>query len=77
MIFKILGAGCPKCRQLEENTKKAIEKSGINATVEKVTNIKDIMNYGVMMTPCLVIDEDVKSAGKVLTPDEIIKFIKN
>ena len=75
MIIKILGTGCPKCRQLEENVKKAVELAGVNATIEKVTNINDIMSYGVMMTPALIVDEVVKSVGKVLSPDEIKKFL--
>lgn len=76
MIIKILGSGCPKCKQLEENAKKAINESGINATVEKVTDINKIMDYGVMMTPSLVIDEEVKSVGKVLTSEDIKKILK-
>jgi small redox-active disulfide protein 2 len=75
MIIKILGTGCPKCKQLEENVRKAITSAGIDASVEKVTDLEKIMNYGVMMTPALVVDEVVKSAGKVLTPDEIKKFL--
>jgi len=76
MIIKILGTGCPKCKTLETNARNAVVSSGIDASVEKVTDLKEIMNYGVMMTPALVIDETVKSAGKVLTSDEIIKFLK-
>ncbi len=75
MVIKILGAGCPKCKQLEENAKKAVEAAGIQASFEKVTDINKIMEYGVMMTPALVIDEVVKSVGKVLSPDEIKKMI--
>ena len=75
MNIKILGTGCPKCIQLEENTKKAIQSAGIEASIEKVTAIDKIMNYGVMMTPALVVDEVVKSAGKLLSSEEIKKFI--
>lgn len=75
MVIKILGTGCPKCKQLEENARKAVEASGANAEISKITNINDIMDYGVMMTPALVIDEVVKSAGKVLSTDEIKKFL--
>ena len=75
MNIKILGTGCPKCKELQANTKKAVEMSGKDISIEKVDNINDIMNYGVMMTPALVINEEVKSAGKVLTPAEIIKVI--
>ena len=77
MIIKILGTGCPKCKQLEENAKKAIEISGVKGCeIQKVTELNDIMEYNVMMTPALVIDENVKSAGKVLTYEEIIKIIQ-
>jgi len=75
MVIKILGTGCPKCKQLEENARKAVEASGANAEISKITNINDIMDYGVIMTPALVIDEVVKSAGKVLSTDEIKKFL--
>ena len=75
MVIKILGTGCPKCKQLEANAVKAVEQSGINAQMEKVTDIKDIMNYGVMATPALVVDEVVKSAGKLLSSDEIHKIL--
>lgn len=76
MNLKILGTGCKKCKQLEENTRTAIAQAGVDAAIEKVTELKDIMNYGVMMTPALVIDEKVVSVGKVLDIEEIIKLIK-
>ncbi|HOV13119.1 MAG TPA: thioredoxin family protein [Spirochaetota bacterium] len=75
MVIKILGTGCPKCKQLEENAKKSVELAGVNAIIEKVTELNKIMDYGVMMTPALVVDEVVKSAGKVLNPEEIKKFL--
>jgi len=75
MIIKILGTGCTKCKNLEENVQKAVELAGISATVEKVTELQKIMEYGVMMTPGLVIDEQVKSYGKVLSPEQIKKII--
>ncbi len=71
VIIKVLGTGCKKCKQLEENAQKALEISGMEGQVEKVTDLNEIMNYGVMMTPALVINETVKSVGKVLMPDEI------
>ncbi|MCB5247331.1 MAG: thioredoxin family protein [Candidatus Cloacimonetes bacterium] len=71
MIIKILGTGCPKCKKLEANALLAIEQAGIEATVEKVTDLNKIMDYGVMMTPALVIDEKVVSSGKVLTVEDI------
>lgn len=76
MIIKVLGTGCKKCSVLEENSRQAVSKSGINASVEKVTDIQEIMKYGVMMTPALVVNETVKSVGKVLSSDEIINILK-
>ncbi|MDD5457672.1 MAG: thioredoxin family protein [Candidatus Margulisbacteria bacterium] len=75
MIIKILGSGCPKCKQLEENTRKALALSGVNATVEKVTEMNKIMEFGVMATPALVVDGVVKSMGKLLSPEDIKKLI--
>ena len=76
MIIKILGTGCSNCKKLEANVKKAVEKSGVNAEIVKVQEIKDIMAYSVMRTPVIVIDEKVKSYGKVASVEEIVKFIK-
>ena len=67
MIIKILGTGCSKCKKLEANARKAVEELGIDVSIEKVTDFKDIMKYGVMQTPTLVVDENVKSVGKNLS----------
>lgn len=75
MIIKILGTGCSSCKKLEENTKKAVEELNLDAVVEKVTDIKDIMKYGVMKTPALVVDEKVKIMGRVPSSDEIKKYL--
>jgi small redox-active disulfide protein 2 len=75
--LQILGTGCAKCTKLTQNTDQAAKNLGIDYEIEKVTDIKKIMNYGVMMTPALVVDGKVKSAGKVLTPEEIEVFIKD
>lgn len=75
MIIKILGSGCANCKKLEENTKKALEELRIEATVEKVTDFKDIMKYGVMKTPALVVDEKVKVWGRVPSAEEIKKYL--
>lgn len=75
MTIKILGTGCPKCKKLEENARAAIAELGTAANVEKVTELDQIMDYGVMMTPALVIDEQVVSFGKVLNTSEIINLI--
>ena len=71
MIIKVLGTGCAKCKKLEQNVNKTLEETGISATVEKVTDINQIMNYGVMMTPALVIDEKVVSVGTVSSVKKI------
>jgi len=75
MIIKILGTGCPNCKKLEANAKKAVKKLNLNATIEKVEDIQDIMAYGVMSTPALVVDNQVKIMGKVASPSEIEKHI--
>lgn len=71
MKIQILGTGCPKCRQLEANAREAVAQKGAAAEIEKVTDIDQIMEMGVMITPALVIDGEVKSVGKVLTPEQI------
>jgi small redox-active disulfide protein 2 len=77
MIIKILGSGCKKCDALKENTENAIKEIGIEADIVKVTELIEIMAFGVMTTPALVLDEKVVSVGKVLKPSEIIKLIKS
>ena len=69
--IKILGTGCPKCKKLAENASAAAESLGIEFSLEKVTDINEIIGYGVMMTPALVIDGEVRSAGKAMSVDEI------
>ena len=76
MVIQILGTGCPKCKALEANARQAIETGGIEATIEKVTEIDQIMDMGVMMTPALAIDGVEKSAGKLLNKDQILAFVK-
>lgn len=71
MKIQILGTGCPKCRQLEANAIAAVAAKGVAAEIEKITDIDAIMEMGVMMTPALAIDGEVKSVGKVLTVDQI------
>ena len=66
-----MGTGCPKCKQLEANAREAVTAKGVEAEIEKVTDIDQIMEMGVMMTPALVIDGEVRSVGKVLTVDQI------
>ena len=73
--IQILGTGCPKCKTLMANAEAAVKAAGVEATVERVDKIADIMNFGVMVTPALAVDGVVKSAGKVLSADEIRKFL--
>ncbi|MDY7109489.1 MAG: thioredoxin family protein [Planctomycetota bacterium] len=74
--IKILGTGCPKCRTLAENAQAAVDELGVEGEVEKVTDITRIMDYGVMMTPALAVDGEVKSSGKVLSVAEIKALIQ-
>ncbi|ADG94171.1 redox-active disulfide protein 2 [Arcobacter nitrofigilis DSM 7299] len=74
MKIEILGTGCTKCKALEENAKKAVADAGIFAQVEKVEDIQKIMEYGVMSTPALVINGEIKSTGKLLNSEEIKAF---
>lgn len=73
--IQILGTGCPKCKLLFANAEAAVKSAGIEARIEKIEKIVDIMKFGVMTTPALVVDGAVKSAGKVLSPDEILKYL--
>lgn len=74
--IKILGSGCKKCLALENNAKEAAQAAGIDADIEKVTDIVDIARYGIMSTPALVIDEKVVASGKLLRPEEIVPRLK-
>jgi len=76
MVIKVLGSGCKNCVTLKENTEIALKETGIKAEIIKVTDFKDIMAYGVMSTPALVIDEKVVSFGKVLKPKDIVKILE-
>ena len=75
MKIEILGTGCPKCKKLYENVQQALKTTGIEAELRKVEDIDKITEYGVMIIPALVIDGEVKSAGKVLSADEIGKLL--
>lgn len=75
MKIEVLGTGCAKCKTLYENTKKALEESGYSAEVAKVEDIPSIMKYGVMSTPALVIDGQVKFSGKVASVAEIMGLL--
>ena len=73
--LQILGTGCPKCKKLAENTETAAKALGVEYSIEKVTDINEIMKFGVMITPALAVDGQVKVVGKVPAPDEIKKML--
>lgn len=73
---KILGTGCKKCLSLEAKVKEIVSQNGIDATVEKVTDINEMIGYGIMMTPGLVINEQVKSYGIIPKDDQILNWLK-
>lgn len=75
MKIEILGTGCSKCKALEEATRKAVSQIGGFHEIIKVEDIVEIMNYGVMSTPALVVNGEVKSAGKLLSIDDILKIL--
>jgi small redox-active disulfide protein 2 len=76
MKIQILGSGCPNCRTLEENARAAAKTLGIDAEFEKITDSDEILEMGVMRTPGLAIDGEVKRQGKVLTSEEIASIIE-
>jgi small redox-active disulfide protein 2 len=73
--IKVLGPGCPKCEKLMAQTEQAVSDLGLDCRVEKVTDIQEITSYGVMMTPALVVDGEVKVMGKVPLMDDLKKLI--
>lgn len=76
MEIKVLGPGCPKCRQTEKIVKEAVAESGAEARVEKVTDTMQIAGYGVFGTPAVVVDGEVKSVGKIPSKQEVSAWIK-
>jgi small redox-active disulfide protein 2 len=75
MKIEVLGMGCKKCADLYDNAKQAVAELGLAAEIVKVENINDIVKYGVMVTPALVVDGAVKAAGKVLAKEDIKKIL--
>lgn len=73
--IKILGLGCANCKRMEANVRQAVHELGIEAVIEKVENPQDIMAFGVMRMPGLVVDNQVKSFGRVLSAEEVKKFL--
>lgn len=76
MKVQILGTGCPKCKKLAENTAAALQEAGVNAEIEKVTEVAEIAKFRVMFTPALAIDGEVKVAGKVPDVKKIVEIVK-
>lgn len=72
----ILGSGCAKCKQLEENTKAAVAAIGMEAEVVKITDMNEIAEYGMVMTPAIVVDGKVKASGKVLDAEKIAELLQ-
>ena len=73
--IQILGTGCPKCKKTYERVEQAVRELGICAEIEKIEDLKAIMNFGIMVTPAVAIDGDVKVSGKIPSVDEIKKYI--
>ena len=76
MTVKILGSGCSKCKSLEVKVKQVVQTNNINAVVEKVTDLKRMISYGILITPGLVINEQVKSAGIISSVDQILSWLR-
>ena len=74
-LIQVLGPGCPKCAKLKQNADEAVAQLGVDATVEKIEDIMQITSFGVMMTPALVINGEVKLVGKVASVDDIKKLL--
>ena len=76
MNIKVLGTGCPSCKKLEKNVYEVLKELNIEAEVEKVTEVKDIMSYGVMRTPALVVDGKVVISGQVPVVSKLVEILK-
>jgi len=75
MKIEILGSGCPKCKQLEANAKKAVEEAKKKADVVKITDVNEIINRGVMATPAIVVDGKLKAYGRIPSVEEIKEWL--
>ncbi len=76
MTIQILGSGCPNCQKLEQNAREAVDTLGITADFQKITDVDEIIDMGVMRTPGLAVDGEVKKFGRVFTPEEIAETLK-
>jgi len=74
-LIQVLGTGCAKCAKLKDNAEQAVSELGIEASVEKVEDINVITGFGVMMTPALAVDGEVKAVGKLCSPEEIKQLL--
>jgi small redox-active disulfide protein 2 len=77
MDVKILGSGCANCQRLEANTREALARLGIDATIDHVTDPGEIASWGVMRTPALVVDDEVRVSGRVIGPDEVAVLLRS
>ena len=75
MKIKVLGPGCPSCTRLYQETRRAVAKTGLQAELARVEQVPDIMAYGMVLTPALVVDEEIKSVGKALNSTEIARIL--
>lgn len=75
-LVQVLGPGCAKCEMLRRNAEEAVKKAGVEATIEKISDINVITGFGVMATPALAVDGEVKVVGKIASPDEIAALLK-
>lgn len=76
MKIQVLGTGCAKCKTLEANAREAVAKTGVDAEIVKITDVEKIIEMGVMITPALAIDGEIRSVGKVLSVDQIAAQLK-
>jgi len=76
MEIKVLGPGCANCNRLEDATRKAVDRAGLDATIEKVSDLQEIMGYGVMSTPALVVDGELRVAGRVPSVDDLVALLQ-
>lgn len=76
MKILVLGTGCAKCKELTANAQKAVQELGVDATVEKVEDLREIMKFSVLSTPALVVDGTVRSTGRVLSPAAIKDLLR-
>ena len=77
MDIKVLGPGCPRCKKTESIVMDALAEANVAANVEKVTDVMKIASYGVLGTPAVIVDGEVKSVGKIPTKADVIKWVKN